>query len=219
MRNSPLQLSNFFLGKINIVPSDGPFSMANQITIETTPSFSRNNADYTQWIVRLNVTFKAPPGGTVAYEGSVDGLAHFTITDTSLEEERQRLLIAVNGPSIIYSSIRQVVASLTAQSTNGKMILPSVSFADQRISLPGEIQMPAQEEIDELLREAHNDPNRTIEFQPTNQGLRLYTNSKPISKPETDLAWAFVMEDLVRKGIVIVITPGQKWRLSEIVPA
>lgn len=131
---SPLQLNDFSIGKLTLVPGTAPITEPHQIAVVTAPAFSRNNEDHRQWLVRLNVTFKSAPNRVAAYEGHVEGIGQFMITDPAVSEENQSLLIAVNATGIVYSSIRQVIASLTAQSTNGKMILPAVSFTGLRIS-------------------------------------------------------------------------------------
>ena len=74
--------------------------------------------------------------------------------------------------------------------------------------------MPTQDEIDELLSEARRDPDKIIAFQTTRGGLQLFTNSNPFGKPGDDLAWAFAMEDQVKRGVLTIVVPGTKWKLS-----
>jgi len=142
MQISTLQLNDFFIGKVTLVPSAEPFTQPNTVAVLAAPSFSRNNDDHRQWIVRLNVKFESPPKRVAAYEGSIEGIGNFVLTGPPASEEEQNLLIAVNATGIVYSSVRQVIASLTAQSTNGKMILPSMSFTGLRILHPASSQPP-----------------------------------------------------------------------------
>jgi preprotein translocase subunit SecB len=133
MQISPLQLNNLFFGKLMLVPSKPPFLTPSQLSVTAHPVFKRVDADHSQWIVELSITFKASGEQAAAYEGEVHSTGIFVFTDSSVDEVRAQKIIAVNAPSILYSSIRQYVAMLTAQSMNGKMILPSVSFIDQEI--------------------------------------------------------------------------------------
>jgi len=135
MQISPLQLSAFWIGKVVIEPAVQPFVPGGQITIETAPTFRRNNDDPHQWIVDLRVSFRSANEQKAAYEGSVEMTGVFVISD-DFSEERQTQVIAVNAPSILYSSVREFVAMVTAHGPHGKFVLPSVSFIDQNLLLP-----------------------------------------------------------------------------------
>jgi preprotein translocase subunit SecB len=147
MQISPLQLSNLFFGKLILVPSRVPFAAPSQLKVEANPVFRRNDANHSHWIVELSVTFKAHGEQAAAYEGEVQAMGTFVFTDASIEEGKIHKIIAVNAPSILYSSIRQYVAMLTAQSTNGKMILPSVSFIDQELHFTKPTEAPATKSV------------------------------------------------------------------------
>jgi preprotein translocase subunit SecB len=214
---SPLQLNDFSIGQVHLTPGSLPISEHHSIAVQASPTFGRKNDDPRQWLVRLNVTFKGAPGVAAAYEGSVEGIAHFTVNDPEMDEEKQQLLVAVNGTSIVYSSLRQFIASITAQSTNGKMILPSLSFANRRLA-GRQLKMPTQQEIDHLLAEARSDPDRIIDFRPTDKGMQLFTNKRPVKNSEGGPAWAFVMKDLVDAGTLVEVVPGLKWKLAETGP-
>ena len=66
----------------------------------------------------------------------------FTILSDS-SEEKQMEIVAVNAPSILYSSVRDFVAMLTAHGPNGKLVLPSVSFIDQKLLPQSKSVQPA----------------------------------------------------------------------------
>lgn len=132
MQISPLQLNAFWIGKVVVEPAVKPVVPGAQITVETTPVFRRNDADPRNWMVELHVAFRSADGTTIAYEGSVVMTGVFTII-SDLSDERQREIVAVNAPSMLYSSVREFVAMLTAHGPNGKLVLPSVSFIDQKL--------------------------------------------------------------------------------------
>jgi len=134
MQISPLQLNAFWTGKVLIEPAAQPLIPNGQITVETTPAFRRNDADPRNWIVDLRVVFRSADDKKIAYEGSVEMTGIFTIHSDS-SEQKQMEIIAVNAPSILYSSLRDFVAMLTGHGPNGKLVLPSVSFIDQKLLL------------------------------------------------------------------------------------
>jgi hypothetical protein len=48
-----------------------------------------------------------------------------------MDEEATLRLVAVSGPSIIYATAREIIATLSGRSYHGTLLLPSVSFTDQ----------------------------------------------------------------------------------------
>jgi len=135
MQISPLQLNAFWIGKVVIEPAGQLVVPKAQITTETTTAFRRNNDDPHQWIVELRVAFRSADEQKAAYEGSVEMTGQFRISG-DFSEERQMQVVAVNAPSILYSSVREFVAMLTAHGPHGKFILPSVSFVDMKLQPP-----------------------------------------------------------------------------------
>ena len=97
------------------------------------------------WIVELPVTFKSADGSTAAYEGFVQMTGSFTITG-DLPEEKQMEIVGVNAPSILYSSVRELVAMLTGHGAHGKLVLPSLSFIDLKLRIPSSPTPSALEE-------------------------------------------------------------------------
>jgi preprotein translocase subunit SecB len=139
MKTSPLQLDDAFIGEISVKPSEmapgTPLDSAD-LLINATPSYARNAENPLKWVVKLFVDFRAAEGKSTAYEGYIDCEGYFTVGEANLPEAKQRKLIAVNAATILYSTAREVVATITARSRNGKFLLPSVSFIDQRITFP-----------------------------------------------------------------------------------
>ena len=135
MKPSPLLLDDLFLGEISITPSDGAIPMPPyQMQVKAEPWFGRNESDHSKWLVRLKVEFGCEDASKpVAYEGHVEFHGHFSVADKEMSEDKMRNLIAVNCPSIMYSSIREVVALLTGRAKHGKLLLPSVSFIDLKV--------------------------------------------------------------------------------------
>ncbi len=136
MQISPLQLSAFWIGRVHIEPAAPESFVPNaQITIDTTPVYRRSADDPRQWLVDLRVGFRPAGDRKIAYEGFVEMTGAFVVIG-EFPEEKQIQVVAINAPSILYSSIREFVAMLTAHGQHGKLILPSVSFIDQQVQFP-----------------------------------------------------------------------------------
>lgn len=139
MKTSPLQLDEAFIGEISVKPSEVASAMllgSADLLIDATPSYARNAENPLKWVVKLSVAFRAAEGKSAAYEGHIDCEGYFTVGEANLPEAKQRRLVAVNAATILYSTAREVVATITARSRNGKFLLPSVSFIDQQITFP-----------------------------------------------------------------------------------
>jgi hypothetical protein len=73
--------------------------------------------------------------------------------------------------------------------------------------------VPTDAQIEALLSEAVNDPERIIQFRLERNGAQLYTNSKPFGQ-SGDPDWAFVLDDLVAEGVLTEVEKGLKWQLA-----
>lgn len=83
--------------------------------------------------LRLRITNeegkKCPYKVTVA----VSGIFKWLNKDT--EQEKRRDLTVVNGATILYGAIREMVMTVTSRSVSGQILLPAVNFEDNRPSL------------------------------------------------------------------------------------
>ena len=82
-----------------------------------------------RWRVELRVKFNAKGVKHAAFKGEVAYVGIFTVVDDYPEEKMYRL-VGVDAPSILYSSIRELVALLTGRSSAKTVLLPTVSFIE-----------------------------------------------------------------------------------------
>jgi preprotein translocase subunit SecB len=138
MKISPLQLDEAFIGDVSVKPHEGTLTSPgiDDLRIDATPSYARNAENPLKWLVKLSVDFRSSGEKPVSYEGHIKCEGHFTVLEANQPEQRQRKLVAVNAATILYSTAREVVATITARGRNGKFLLPSVSFIDQTITFP-----------------------------------------------------------------------------------
>lgn len=139
MQTSPLQLDEAFVGSVSLRLTDHQIPASpSDVRVDAQPSYAVHEENPLKWNVKLSVEFGALPEKSAPYEGRIDCEGYFTIADATLSEERQLKIVAVNCPTILYSTAREVIANLTARARQGKLLLPSVSFIDQMISVPKE---------------------------------------------------------------------------------
>lgn len=77
---------------------------------------------------------------------------------SKLPEEKREQLVAVNGASLLYSSARELLISLTSRSVGGAVLLPTVQFTDvamdiEKKRLAAEPVVPVESQAPRLLAE------------------------------------------------------------------
>lgn len=133
---SPLQLKSSHLTGIEMWPTaTGPFIASS--TVECEVDVARRGDSDREWKVALVVRFggscenpTAPVRGRISMEGEFSVDPHYP-------SDQVHRLVSVNGPSILFGAIREVVASLSSRTVEGPYFLPSVSFL-----VPSEISPP-----------------------------------------------------------------------------
>ena len=137
MEKSPLRLDDSFVGEVHLLSHSEADLGEENVEVSVTNDYSRHVTERNRWLVRTKVVFGATDGSVAAYSGSVEVTGYFTVVD-DLEEERHRRCVAILCPGVLYSTAREIVAFLTGRNGSRRLLLPTVSFADENI-LPEEI--------------------------------------------------------------------------------
>lgn len=82
------------------------------------------------FIVSLGIVVDNSEGKAVPYKLDLNALGVIEVSD-KVEKEARADLAAVNGASIIYGAIREVVTTLTSRCIPGPLLLPIMDFRDQ----------------------------------------------------------------------------------------
>jgi preprotein translocase subunit SecB len=80
------------------------------------------------WIM-LGISIDPSEGKQAPYKVDVSALGLVEVSD-SVEQEKRRDLALVNGASLVYGAIRELVTTLTARCVAGPLVLPTVDFRD-----------------------------------------------------------------------------------------
>lgn len=127
LKASPLQILSSEFININLTSCDtniphGGGTLSVEHDIQLNPAKDENT-----WIVRLMVKLQpAHEDSQPPYTGTVSIKGNFKVSD-KYNGDHERL-IRITAVSMLYGSIREMLANLTARSANGLMLLPSVSF-------------------------------------------------------------------------------------------
>jgi len=131
MNPSPLQLTEYFLTELN-------FSANSQFIAEKEASLNSNDFQVAteakvdkennrKWKVVIKLQYQPPADANVPYRFTVEMLGFFLVLDGYPDDKIERLA-NVNGPSMLYGALREIVKAVTLRGPYGAIILPSPSF-------------------------------------------------------------------------------------------
>jgi preprotein translocase subunit SecB len=126
--NSPLQLKEhrFTQFSVEAIASGLP-SAGTQV--KTQYSVGRSDTDKHLWRVILKADYgPSEQQKDCPYHGHAEMIGWFAVSD-QWPEDRVEELVSVNGPSILYGSIREMLLTVTGRSSHGPFMLPTMSFA------------------------------------------------------------------------------------------
>ena len=138
MKSSPLSLNLSYPTLINIISNPEGSGEAGY-DVECDLEIGQSTSAERRWRVQLTVTFNAKGAAIAAHRGEVTYVGIFTIAE-DYPAERMPRLIAVDAPSILYSSVRELVALLTGRGPSKIVLLPTVSFIQNAIVPPSQVK-------------------------------------------------------------------------------
>lgn len=132
---SPLQLDRYFLKELHFALNPGfeegiPVPR-NKFEIPTVNigvmSMVRNPNNPRQWRFELLVDLLDPDTGRFPYKVQATMVGFFTVSERYPAEKVERLA-KTNGPSLLYSSAREIIAFATGCSPYPQLTIPAVTF-------------------------------------------------------------------------------------------
>lgn len=144
MQLSSLQLLEYTFDGISVMPIEGyvadpefstslvffPGKLA--LSADTGLALLTEEASYSDFGVRLTLRVGPKEDGLAPYQAqvSVRGVVRMHLTQANGQAEERRVRALVNGVSLLYGAVREMVSNITSRSTHGQLLLPSLSFAD-----------------------------------------------------------------------------------------
>lgn len=131
---SPLQLKGHRFTQLHLegIPKGVP---DDDLEVGTNLSWGKHLTNPREWRVDLKVTFgpAAKQGGP--YQGYAEVVGFFEILD-GWPEEKCEELIAVNGASLLYGAIREMILIMSSRSSHGELQLPTLRFTPPEAPVP-----------------------------------------------------------------------------------
>jgi hypothetical protein len=109
---------------------------AGESTITTRRTAHVHREHFRNRMLELEVLVaSAIPEQPAAYHAEVTARGRFRVHD-AYPKDKVEMLVNVNGASILYGAIREMLTNLTARCPHGAFLLPSVSFVPDGGSAP-----------------------------------------------------------------------------------
>ena len=149
MKLSPLQLTRYVVTNISCAanskynPEKEIVGALDQYSINTkaNPLAPEKDIPGHGWSVELEVRQEKKEGQNFPYEFHISIFGIFTCQDGTLNSEKETRFVQVNGSSMLYGMAREHIRALTAAGPWGAVILPTMSFYDNK-------EQPKQERVD-----------------------------------------------------------------------
>ncbi len=131
---SPLQLDRYFLKSLHFELKAG-FDQGRVSVEDMNPpnlaigvvSAEQNSENPTQWRFEVSLELPDTPESRFPYTVETTLVGFFTVSEHYPVEHAERLA-RINGPALLYSSAREIVASVTGRSPYPKLLIPAVTF-------------------------------------------------------------------------------------------
>lgn len=152
MRLSPLQLIEYAFDDVNIKAVDGYkpdeeystnlvfFPGKLNMSADTGITLLSEEKNYSDFGISL--TFRVSPregkGAPYVAEVTARGVVRMHLTQEKDQAEERRVRALVNGVSLLFGVIREMIASVTSRSKYGQFLLPALNFADLANAAPME---------------------------------------------------------------------------------
>lgn len=157
MQLSPLQLMEYTFDGVSVIPVDGyvadpkfapslvffPGKLA--MSADTGLAVLDEQEKYTDYGVKLNLRVGPKEAAQAPYniQVSVRGTVRMHLTQDQGQAEERRVRALVNGASLLYGAVREMVSTITSRCAHGLLLLPSLSFQDLANQQPDSVASAA----------------------------------------------------------------------------
>ena len=90
-----------------------------------------NSESRKEWQVELKVEFLPPSERNVPYSFSASIIGFFSV-GPKISEEKLESFVEINGASMLYSTLREIIYTLTAKGPFKALLLPTLCFQEQK---------------------------------------------------------------------------------------
>jgi preprotein translocase subunit SecB len=141
---SPLQLLEYTFDGVSVMPVEGyeadpafapglvffPGKLA--MSADTGLALLDEKEKYSDFGVKLTLRVGPKEDAQAPYniQVSVRGIVRMHLTQVDGQAEERRVRALVNGASLLYGAVREMVSTVSSRSAHGPLLLPSLNFQD-----------------------------------------------------------------------------------------
>lgn len=131
MMTSPLRLESSYIKELHFLMKDHPKDrkLVQNPALKVRVKAARQADDPLRWSFELNVGFDEATEAKMPFEFTLVMLGFFKVNEKYPAEQAEKLA-NTNGPAVLYSSAREVIASLTGRNGYPPLVLPTVTFIE-----------------------------------------------------------------------------------------
>lgn len=133
MQASQLQLEHYYLDELHFALTEkyGPETIDSEVPLRSEDvnvkvEAGQNPDNELEWIFRLNITLDDKES-KFPYEFIIRLTGFFNVSE-DCEPKMREQLATINGPSILFSAAREILATVSARSRFVSIFLPPVRF-------------------------------------------------------------------------------------------
>nr|WP_250207817.1 protein-export chaperone SecB [Curvibacter sp. CHRR-16] len=139
-----MQLLEYTFDGVSVIPVDGyqadpsfapglvffPGKLA--MSADTGLALLDEKEKYSDFGVKLTLRVGPKEDAQAPYniQISVRGIVRMHLTQADRQTEERRVRALVNGASLLYGAVREMVSTVTSRSAHGPLLLPSLNFSD-----------------------------------------------------------------------------------------
>lgn len=173
MRLSPLQLLEYTFEGVSVIPvddykADPKFSpdlvfFPGKLAMSADTGLVLLSEEKTYSDFGIKLTFRIGPKedkqAPYRAQVSIRGVVRMHLSQAEGQAEERRVRALVNGVSLLYGVVRELVSSITSRSVHGQLLLPSLSFADLAHQQPNETPTATQAAVEVSKKVAKTEPS------------------------------------------------------------
>src|SRR5438105_2919949 len=131
MRAAQIELTNYFVSELQF-SANWAFDPKAESSIsiqdlQVIPTANAKPDSRREWQITLRVSLNAPPERNAPYTFLIEMIG-FIHVDDSVTDDRVERLARINGTSLVFSAIREIIRAATSRGPYKPVLLPTVSF-------------------------------------------------------------------------------------------
>jgi preprotein translocase subunit SecB len=135
MKPAPIYLNNYFITELSITARES-FDSEKEINAkmeefnvqEEVQKIENKDLDGSFWQVVLTVSQQPAAESNFPYEFRIVIVGLFELFAKELSEDKQEKIIRINGSSMLYGSVREIIKANTGRGPYESVVVPTVSF-------------------------------------------------------------------------------------------